>query len=124
MTDYVRAYDNPTNIYYREARQLADRLRTDTNLTVRGINAGVLRWKSNGAVVPADCARLAHAIGIRVSIDSCDRVRDAELSRTLARYRRANRDRQPSNEERAEARAAFGPDAKIVNIFTGREFTT
>lgn len=124
MTDYVRAYDNPTNVYHREARKMADDLRTETRLTKRGINAGVLRWKSNDSVVPEDCAKLAYALGIRVSLPACDRVRDQELVRFLSAYRRSRAGKSPSAEERSEARAAFGANANVVNIFTGREFTT
>lgn len=124
MIDYVRAYDNPTNVYYREARALADKLRTDTELTLRGLDTGTLRWDSNGRVVPADCARLAYAIGIGVSLDACNRVRDRELAGFLSEYRNSSAAREPSAEMRAEARAAHGPGAKIVNLFTGREFVT
>lgn len=75
MKDYVRAYDNPTNVYYTEARRLADKLRTDTILTLRGIQRGVLRWKGSDAVVSENAAKLAYALGIRVCPDACRRIR-------------------------------------------------
>lgn len=121
MTDYVRAYDNPTNVYYREARKLADQLRTDTILTVRGFDTGVLRWKSNNAVVPDDAAKLAFALGIRVSLYACNRVRADELVRFFSEYRRSSAGQGLTSEQREEARAAFGRGAKVVNITTGKE---
>jgi hypothetical protein len=124
MTDYVRAYDNPANVYHREARILADKLRTDTQLTTRGPQTGVLRWKSNGQVIPEDCARLAYAIGISINLDACNRARDADFSSFLARYRSARANRQPSAEEAYERRAAFGPGATVIDIFTGQEYKT
>lgn len=124
MTDYIRAYDNPTNVFHKEARALADKLSTDTILTLRGTDTGVLRWKSNGRVVPHDCAILAYAIGIGVSVSACYRVRDRELAGFLSKYRRSSAGKEPSDEMRVEARAAHGPGAKIVNIITGREFVT
>lgn len=129
MTDYIRAYDNPTNIYYREARKLADDLRTETILELppanrffkRGRQRGVLRWKSNNAVVPDDATRLAYAIGIRVSVAACKRVRDAELAKFFSEYRDSSAGRGLTAEESVEARAAFGRGAKVINIITGRE---
>lgn len=120
MTDYVRAYDNPTNIYHKEARTLADKLRSDTILTLRGADKGVLRWKSNNSVVPWDCAQLAYALGIRISVSACRRVRDRELARFFSEYRDSCADKNPSSEELSEMRAAFGK-GKVVNIITGRE---
>lgn len=124
MTDYVRAYDNSANLYHKEARKLADQLRQETTLELRGINAGVLRWKSNTAVVPEDCAKLAYAIGIKVSLEVCDRVRNQELIRFFNEYRKTQAGKGMSPEELFEARAAFGTGAKVINLITGRETIT
>lgn len=124
MTDYVRAYDHPTNVYHKEARRLADQLRTETTLVKRGINRGVLRWKSNNKVVPEDAANLAYAIGIGVSLSACQRVRDAELARFFSEYRNSCAVQKPSADEQAERVAAFGRGATIINIITGEKYTT
>lgn len=126
MTDYVRAYDNPSNPYHREARMLGDSLRTETIITQRGIEAGVILWKSNGRVVPKDCAALAYSLGLRVNLHACDIAREREDADAISRYLRARANRSPEQiaEERAEARAAFGPGAKVVNVFSGETIRT
>lgn len=126
MTDYVRAYDNPQSPYYTEARKLADDLRLETNLTTRGVEAGVLRWKSNGRVVPKDCAALARSIGIGINIDACNVAREREDADAISRYlhARANRSKDQDTEERAARRAAFGPGHTVVNVFSGEEIVT
>ena len=83
-------------------------------------NGKVWRWCSNNQVIPPDVTKTYDI--------PCDDIAqraayDKETSDFLARYRAANSS-GPSSEERSEARAAFGPGVELVNVFTGRRWTT
>lgn len=79
-------------------------------------NRGIRRWKSNDQVPPTDCLTTMGITGPELA--RMEDVRDAELANFLAEYR-ANQT-EPTDEERFEMRAAFGPGATVVNVFTGR----
>jgi len=117
MTDYVRAYQEPGSVYHGEACRLGARLAHDATS-----HEGVMRWNSNNQVPPGDVVALAAFLGHPVAITMCDTVRAAELSAFLAEVRA--RDRGPTAEQIAEARAAHGPGVTIRNVITGREFRT
>lgn len=114
MTDYISGYEG-TGHYQREARDVANRLRTEATIV-----DGVIRWNSNGNVPPTECVALAVHIGLPVNVAACDRVRDAETTAFLAEYRKSQRGRKPSAEERFELRAAHGRGGRVVNVLTGR----
>jgi hypothetical protein len=81
---------------------------------------GNFRWESNGRVVPDDvlaAARISPTIRAR-----CKRARDAETAAFLAECRR--NPRPPTDEERFEARAAFGPGVELMDVITGQRWTT
>lgn len=82
------------------------------------ITDGVMRWKSNGRVPPHEYVMDAFMKGLPVRALKCDAERDRETREFLAAYR-ANPP-QLSAEDLAEARAAFGVGAKVVDIITGR----
>lgn len=114
MTDYVGGYAVAGAMYHQEAHRLADKLRTDATIT-----DGVIRWNSNQQVPPSDCVALAAHIGLPVDVvAACTAARDIETETFLADYRK--RPQQPSVEEIAGMRAAFGPGQRVVNIVTGR----
>lgn len=85
---------------------------------------GVLRWSSVGRVVPTDILEFAaHFQIVPVSLERSAAARDEELTAFLAEYRR-QQPSEPSAEEIYEARAAHGPGVKLVDVVTGRTFTT
>lgn len=81
----------------------------------------VWRWESNNAVVPLDAAA---RYGIPVDVAAQTATRDAENAAFFAEYRRVNRNRRPSAEERFELRAAFGRGRTVVNVITGQRTRT
>jgi hypothetical protein len=82
---------------------------------------GVRRWSSNGKVIPhwtfedagMECPpaqKVAH---------------EEESAEFIRRYCEQQAKRGgPSDEERYEARAAFGPGVELVDVFSGRRWTT
>jgi hypothetical protein len=84
--------------------------------------AGVMRWNSNGRVPPSENVAAAAAAGFPVDVAACDAAREVDLAAFLAEYRR---NPPPLTDEVLfEARAAHGPGVTLVNVITGRRFTT
>jgi hypothetical protein len=81
----------------------------------------VWRWASNDAVVPPDSAR---EYQIPVDPAAQQAARDAEVAAVVERYKKARENHVPSAEEQFEVRAAFGPGADVVDVFTGQRFRT
>jgi hypothetical protein len=80
---------------------------------------GVLRWKSNGRVPPADCVQDFLAAGCQgFDVAKSTAARDADLTAFVAEYKRNQR--PASAEELFEMRAAFGPGAVVVDVLSGR----
>jgi hypothetical protein len=86
----------------------------------------VIRWIENNSVPPAECLERFLQKG-RITVDQFDlstTVREQELDIFLASYRKAMENWEPSAEERYEARAAFGEGHELVNVVTGKRWTT
>jgi len=81
---------------------------------------GVMHWRSNQRVIPTHVYADAF---IR-----CPHRQQAAYERqteeSLAAYREAMRDYEPSDEELFELRAAFGPGETVVNVITGQKIRT
>ena len=78
---------------------------------------GAIRWESNGRYLMDDfCEKLEYA-GYAFDREATAKKRDAQNAESLAQYRR--NDRGLSGEALAEARAAFGEGATVVNILRG-----
>ena len=83
------------------------------------VTAGVVRWKSNRAVPPADI--LAQWAGLKLPFDLARSTEAQELdTAAFVKEYRKRAPRRASAEERYEMRAAFGRGAKVVNVITGR----
>ena len=78
---------------------------------------GAIKWNSNGRYLMDDfCEKLEYA-GYLFSREATARKRDAQNEESIAEYRRNHRGL--SGEALAEARAAFGEGATVVNILMG-----
>lgn len=86
---------------------------------------GVARWTTNGQVPPADAMALLEALGFVSAevVAASATVRDAETAAFFAEYRR-RQPAVPSDEEQYEMRAAFGPGVEVVDVISGRRWTT
>jgi len=108
--------DGPGRWLFERAQAL--RLRTDLATRTRWVG-DALRWTSNDAVVPLDVFRDAMVVPPRGQAAA----RDAHVSAFLADYRR-RQPATPSAEEALELRAAFGPGETVVDVLSGRRWTT
>lgn len=100
----------------REANRLRGELQNETNEAENG----VLRWQSNGRVVPVSVFKDAFVYA------PCFQALEEgnENAAFIANYRKVNANRPVSDEERFEMRAAFGPGVEVVNVLTGRKHRT
>ena len=80
---------------------------------------GVVRWTSNNRVMPKDCREiLSHTVYRDLfSEDASRAAEEAETAAFLESYRKNYKG--PSEEEKAEMRAAFGTGSTVVDIITG-----
>lgn len=99
-------------------RAAAERLRDNLVNKTWTDDDGALHWCSNDTPVPLDVFKDA----LQVPPAAQQVVRDQHTAEFLARYREQMKDYQPSDEERFEMRAAFGPGETVVNVITGQSW--
>ena len=81
---------------------------------------GVVRWTSNNRVMPRDCREILSHTAYRdlFSEEASRAAEDAETAAFLESYRKNYKG--PSEEEKAEMRAAFGTGSTVVDVITGK----
>lgn len=92
-----------------QARADNDEIRTNMN--------GAAFWNSNGNYLPADCAEILSHTDFPFSLEETAKAREAQTAMQLEAYRKSYT--EPSEEEKAEMRAAFGTGSTVVNVITG-----
>lgn len=85
------------------------------------VSDGVVRWNSNNHVPPQDILDFWEFLEKPFDIAKSSMTREREDNAFIAEYRRTQANRQPSGEELAEMRAAFGEGGTVVNVITGRK---
>ena len=87
------------------------------------MDGDVVRWVSNDKVPFLDMVTDFATLGLIADfqVELSENTRKIEQTAFLKEYMfaQANRSEEDKNEERMMAQAAFGPDAKVVNIITG-----
>ena len=94
-----------------QARADNDEIRTNMN--------GAAFWNSNGNYLPADCAEILSHTDFLFSLEETAKAREAQTAMQLEAYRKSYT--EPSEEEKAEMRAAFGTGSTVVNVITGEQ---
>ena len=81
---------------------------------------GVVRWTSNNRVMPKDCREILSHTAYRdlFSEEASRAAENAETAAFLESYRKNYKG--PSEEEKAEMRAAFGTGSTVVDVITGK----
>lgn len=87
------------------------------------LDGDVVRWVSNDRVPFLDMLTDFATLGLIADfqVELSENTRKIEQTAFLKEYMiaQANRSEEQKEEERMMARAAFGPDAQVVNIITG-----
>lgn len=120
MTNMLKLKEIPANlaqVFVKDALRLRQWIAEDTRE-----HEGALFWKSNGAPVPLHSFREAFVEPPAAQSQACEK----SAARAIAAYRKARKKISPEQlaEERAEARAAFGPGETVVNVLTGESYRT
>lgn len=79
---------------------------------------GAAFWVSSNNYLPEDCAEMLSYTDFIFDIQATAEARDKQTNEFLEEYR--NNYKGPSEEEKAEMRAAFGEGAEIVDVITGK----
>lgn len=82
---------------------------------------GIPRWLRNSQVPPQDLLELWDHVGKEFDIFLATLARMQETSASIEAYKQRNANRVYSEEERYEMASAFGKDATIVDVITGKE---
>ncbi len=77
-------------------------------------------WKSSGNYLPSDCAEKLGYTDFIFSLTETIRAGREQTRKLIEEYRK--HPRIPSEEERAEMRAAFGEGTVVVDVFSGMKF--
>jgi hypothetical protein len=85
------------------------------NDTYRDLDTGSVKWFSNNQAVPTD---ILEAAGVS---DAIIEANEAERDREIDELRESMMNKEYSEEELFEMRAAFGPGATVVNVLTGKK---
>jgi uncharacterized protein YbjQ (UPF0145 family) len=86
---------------------------------------GAVCWKSNGHYIMDDMIEQMVAAGCQFNIEATRKAREEQNAKFAAeyikQYIKQQTNRQPSAEEMSEMRAAFGADAVVVDVISGRK---
>ena len=84
-------------------------------------NENVPRWKSNNSVPMNDMLDMWKFLGKDFDYDKAVEARQKQVEIELAQYRNHQSKHEYSQEEIYEMKSAFGNDAVVVDILTGKE---
>ena len=120
MTRFAREWNGELGAFWQKhAHEEAERLMSQRdNIEVE--EDGAAKWISSGNYLPADVVeKLTFAGADFFSAEATAAKREAQTAAFLDSYRRNYKG--PSEEEKAEMRAAFGEGATVVNVVTGKK---
>ena len=119
MTRFERELSGSLGAFWKKnAEQEIEKMqkRAD-NDEIRTNASGAAFWNSNGNYLPADCAEILSHTDFPFSLEETAKAREAQTAAFLENYRKNYKG--PSEEEKAEMRAAFGTGSTVVNVITG-----
>ena len=120
MTRFAREWNGELGDFWQKhAHEEAERLMSQRdNIEVE--EDGAAKWISSGNYLPADVVeKLTFAGADFFSAEATAAKREAQTAAFLDSYRRNYKG--PSEEEKAEMRAAFGEGTTVVNVITGKK---
>lgn len=120
MTRFAREWNGELGAFWQKhAHEEAERLMSQRdNIEVE--EDGAAKWISSGNYLPADVVeKLTFAGADFFSAEATAAKREAQTAAFLDSYRRNYKG--PSEEEKAEMRAAFGEGTTVVNVITGKK---
>ena len=113
-------YFTNEDMYKDELKHLREDL---TNPDKSFVQDGVLYWRlpNENRVTPLDVAGYYYAkMHGDIDLVKHHRAEVAQSRAWIKSYRESMKDYEPSEEEKMEMRAAYGENAKVIDVFTGK----
>ena len=119
MTRFERELSGSLGTFWKKnaEQEIAKMQARADNDEIRTNIEGGAFWNSNGNYLPADCAEILSYTDFPFSLEATAKAREAQTAMRLEAYRKNYQG--PSEEEKAEMRAAFGTGSTVVDIITG-----
>ena len=123
MTRFERELNGDCGAFFKaEAeKQIAKMQERADNDEIRTNMNGAAFWNSNGNYLPADAAEVLSYTDFPFSLEETAKARDAQTAAFLENYQKNYTG--PSEEEKAEMRAAFGSGSTVVDIISGERIS-
>ena len=122
MTRFERELSGALGAYWKSSAEKEIRKMEERQMNGESFFGadGVVRWTSNNRVMPKDCREILSHTAYRdlFSEEASRAAEDAETAAFLESYRKNYTG--PSEEEKAEMRAAFGTGSTVVDVITGK----
>ncbi len=118
MTRFERELSGALGAYWKtSAEKELEKIREELEQGLITIDENGVARNRIGRVLMSDMLEKLSYITDEVDTEATAAARDEEVARSLAAYRASYTG--PSEEEKAEMRAAFGEGQTVVNILTG-----
>ena len=121
MTRFERELSGSLGAFWKKnaEQEIAKMQKRADNDEIRTNAEGAAFWNSNGNYIPSDCAEILSYTDFPFSVEATAKAREAQTAMQLEAYRKSYKG--PSEEEKAEMRAAFGTDTTVMDIITGEK---
>lgn len=119
MTRFERELSGSLGAFWKKnaEQEIAKMQKRADNDEIRTTISGAAFWNRSGNFLPADCAEILSHTDFPFSLEATAKAREEQTARQLEAYRKSYKG--PSEEEKAEMRAAFGTGTTVVDIITG-----
>ena len=119
MTRFERELSGSLGAFWKKnaEQEIAKMQERADNDEIRTTISGAAFWNRSGNFLPADCAEILSHTNFPFSVEATAKAREEQTAMQLEAYRKSYKG--PSEEEKAEMRAAFGSGSTVVNAITG-----
>ena len=121
MTRFERELSGSLGAFWKKnaEQEIAKMQERADNDEIRTTISGAAFWNRNGNFLPADCAEILSHTDFPFSLEATAKAREEQTAKQLEAYRKSYKG--PSEEEKAEMRAAFGTGTTVMDIITGEK---
>lgn len=122
MTRFMKEYNGMLGEFWKqEAEKELAKVKAELDSGKITIDKNGIARNSIGRVLMSDMLEKLALVTDQVNVEATTQARDEEVARELKAYRESKK--AYTEDELNEMRAAFGPGAKVRDIFTGEEIT-
>ena len=123
MTRFEMELNGMLGEYWRKhAQEELEKVRAELKAGMITIDTMGVARNRIGRALMGDMLEKVVRVTDKVDAEATQKARDAEVEKSISEYRERMKNHKPSAEELFEMRAAFGPGAKVVDVFTGQTY--